>query len=60
MIPLSAFHSTEGVQPISWAARINIAVGVARGLAFLHTLDSNVIYRDLKTANVLLDSVCNT
>jgi len=39
---------------------MNIAVAVARGLTFLHTLDANVIYRDLKAANILLDSVFNT
>ncbi|KAF7833645.1 putative serine/threonine-protein kinase PBL2 [Senna tora] len=49
----------KGIQPISWAARINIAVSVARGLAFLHTLDANVIYRDLKASNILLDSGFN-
>jgi serine/threonine protein kinase len=52
--------SAEGVQPISWMTRINIAIGVARGLAFLHSLDANVIYRDLKASNILLDSVCYT
>ncbi|GAU21646.1 hypothetical protein TSUD_251290, partial [Trifolium subterraneum] len=49
----------EGVQPISWMTRINIAIGVARGLAFLHSLDANVIYRDLKASNILLDSDFN-
>lgn len=52
--------SAGGVQPIPWITRINIAVAVARGLTFLHTLDANVIYRDLKASNILLDSVCNT
>lgn len=52
------FIYAEGVQPISWITRINIAIGVARGLAFLHSLDANVIYRDLKASNILLDSVC--
>ena len=47
----------EGVQPISWALRMTIAIGVARGLSFLHGLDANVIYRDLKASNILLDSV---
>ncbi|KAL6196020.1 hypothetical protein ACLB2K_031637 [Fragaria x ananassa] len=46
----------EGVQPIPWAMRMSIAVDVARGLSFLHSLDANVIYRDLKASNVLLDS----
>lgn len=47
----------EGVQPISWTMRMNIAIDVARGLSFLHSLDPNVIYRDLKASNILLDSV---
>lgn len=49
--------SAEGVQPISWSTRMNIAIDVARGLSFLHSLDANVIYRDLKASNILLDSV---
>lgn len=36
---------------------MNIAIDVARGLSFLHSLDANVIYRDLKASNILLDSV---
>lgn len=47
----------EGVEPISWATRMNVAVGIARGLSFLHRLDANVIFRDLKSSNILLDSV---
>lgn len=50
--------SAEGVEPIPWTTRMRIAVDVARGLSFLHNLDANVIYRDLKASNVLLDSVC--
>ncbi|EXB54650.1 Protein kinase 2B [Morus notabilis] len=46
----------KGVQPISWNLRMNIAIDVARGLSFLHSLDANVIYRDLKASNILLDS----
>ncbi|GMN47082.1 hypothetical protein TIFTF001_016260 [Ficus carica] len=46
----------KGVQPISWTMRMNIAIDVARGLSFLHSLDPNVIYRDLKASNILLDS----
>ncbi|KAI4368665.1 hypothetical protein MLD38_017198 [Melastoma candidum] len=50
---------SRGVQPIPWAARMKVAIGVARGLAFLHSLDANVIYRDLKASNILLDSDFN-
>ncbi|KAF5727571.1 protein kinase 2A chloroplastic-like [Tripterygium wilfordii] len=46
----------KGVQPISWNIRMNIAIDVAKGLSFLHSLDANVIYRDLKASNILLDS----
>lgn len=51
--------SAEGVQPMAWVTRVNIAIGVARGLTFLHSLDQNVIFRDLKASNILLDSVCD-
>ncbi|XP_057433398.1 probable serine/threonine-protein kinase PBL2 [Lotus japonicus] len=46
----------KGVQPIPWTTRVNIAIGVARGLAYLHSLNANVIFRDLKASNILLDS----
>ncbi|KAK4380333.1 hypothetical protein RND71_002195 [Anisodus tanguticus] len=49
----------KGVQPIPWATRMCIAVDVARGLSFLHGLEANVIYRDLKASNILLDSDFN-
>ncbi|KAF0907594.1 hypothetical protein E2562_018400 [Oryza meyeriana var. granulata] len=40
--------------PLSWAMRVNIAVDVARGLSFLHGLENPIIFRDLKSSNVLL------
>ncbi|GLT44729.1 hypothetical protein SLA2020_186110 [Shorea laevis] len=49
----------KSVQPVPWATRMSIAIGVARGLTFLHSLDTNVIYRDLKASNILLDSDYN-
>jgi serine/threonine protein kinase len=45
-------------QPLSWNLRMKIALGAAKGLAFLHSDDAKVIYRDFKTSNVLLDAVC--
>lgn len=45
----------RSMDPLSWSRRISIALGAARGLAFLHTLDRQVIYRDFKASNILLD-----
>lgn len=49
----------KGAQLMTWATRTRVAVDVARGLSYLHSLDANVIYRDLKASNVLLDSEFN-
>lgn len=49
----------RGPQPLSWAVRIKVAIGAARGLSFLHNAESQVIYRDFKASNILLDSEFN-
>ncbi|XP_020576085.1 probable serine/threonine-protein kinase PBL15 [Phalaenopsis equestris] len=41
---------------LSWGTRMKIALGAARGLAFLHGAEKPIIYRDFKTSNILLDS----
>ncbi|KAK4487754.1 hypothetical protein RD792_005573 [Penstemon davidsonii] len=46
----------EAAVPLSWSTRMMIALGAAKGLAFLHNAERPVIYRDFKTSNILLDS----
>ncbi|XVE53825.1 hypothetical protein DITRI_Ditri03aG0033100 [Diplodiscus trichospermus] len=44
---------------LPWSTRMKIALGAAKGLAFLHEADKPVIYRDFKSSNILLDSDYN-
>ncbi|XP_030446618.1 probable serine/threonine-protein kinase PIX13 [Syzygium oleosum] len=49
----------RGAEPLPWDVRLKIAIGAARGLAFLHTSEKSVIYRDFKASNILLDGEFN-
>ncbi|GMP91962.1 hypothetical protein CsSME_00042410 [Camellia sinensis var. sinensis] len=43
------------LEPLSWTRRLNIALDVARGMEYLHTLaHQSFIHRDLKSSNILL------
>lgn len=51
------FRRNTNIEPLSWNTRLKIATDAARGLAFLHSSDKQVIYRDFKASNILLDGV---
>lgn len=37
---------------LTWDQRIKIAMGVAKGLKYLH--DNNIVHRNLRSSNILL------
>uniref|UniRef100_A0A3N7EVB0 non-specific serine/threonine protein kinase n=1 Tax=Populus trichocarpa TaxID=3694 RepID=A0A3N7EVB0_POPTR len=45
---------------LDWRRRLKVALGAARGLAYLHELvKPRIIHRDVKSANILLDESLN-
>lgn len=53
------FGRGSAVQPLPWNIRLQILIGAARGLAYLHASEKQVIYRDFKASNILLDGSYN-
>lgn len=45
----------EGLQPLDWTRRLNIALDVGRGVEYLHQfVNLRFVHRDLKPSNILL------
>ncbi|XP_051116065.1 probable serine/threonine-protein kinase PBL25 [Andrographis paniculata] len=56
----SLFELPAGKKPLDWNTRMKIASGIAEGLEYLHhKAEPAVIYRDLKSSNILLDDANN-
>ncbi|KAL3536258.1 hypothetical protein ACH5RR_004719 [Cinchona calisaya] len=52
--------SAKSEAPLSWAMRLKVAQDAARGLAYLHEeMDFQIIFRDFKSSNILLDEDWN-
>ncbi|KAJ4819532.1 Protein kinase superfamily protein [Rhynchospora pubera] len=46
--------------PLTWDVRMKIAIGTAKGIAYLHEgLEPKVVHRDIKSSNILLDKQWN-
>ncbi|KAK2373267.1 putative serine/threonine-protein kinase PIX13 [Trifolium repens] len=53
------FKRHPNLETLSWNTRLKIAIDAARGLAFLHSSEKQIIYRDFKASNILLDGNYN-
>lgn len=54
-------HGDVGsISPLTWDIRMNIVIGTAKGLSYLHEgLEPKVVHRDIKSGNILLDRQWN-
>ncbi|KAI8549944.1 hypothetical protein RHMOL_Rhmol06G0064700 [Rhododendron molle] len=54
-------HGDAGpCSPLTWDIRMNIVLGTAKGLTYLHEgLEPKVVHRDIKSSNILLDKQWN-
>ncbi|KAK7306806.1 hypothetical protein VNO77_44765 [Canavalia gladiata] len=49
---LDKYLSKESCRPLAWMERERVAIGLARGLKYLH--DNNIVHGNIKASNILL------
>ncbi|XP_043535992.1 interleukin-1 receptor-associated kinase 1 isoform X1 [Chiloscyllium plagiosum] len=45
----------DGTAPLPWLRRLDVALGTARAIQFLHSSKPSLIHGDIKSSNILLD-----
>lgn len=54
------YQESQHGNPLQWPYRYNIAIGLASALTYLHQeCEQQVIHRDIKTSNIMLDANYN-
>ena len=48
-------HASPGAPPLAWRVRLQMALGAATGMCYLHGCRPVVLHRDLKSPNLLVD-----
>ncbi|CAG7883046.1 unnamed protein product, partial [Brassica rapa] len=51
--------SQQKEEPISWEIRVKIAIGVARGVEFIHFIKTKPLLRKIRMYNIMLDEQYN-
>ena len=48
-------HAKSGAPELTWRLRLQMALGAAAGMLYLHECTPTVLHRDLKSANLMVD-----
>lgn len=56
-MPLGDLHDVlRKYLSLSWDTKLSFALGIAKGMEYLHGLSPPIVHRDLKALNVLVDA----